>query len=687
MSSTNTDEGLDIDLSEETEKPRSGSYFSGTTKRQLSGRTAYIAIAIAAIAGLYHTVTPAPWVGVPGAFVHRPIHLVFMAVLVFFWYEAHTGESGDRIPWYDWLLVGITIPSVLYLAYAVEYGDFAARAGAPTTVDIVFGVLTILIVLEMTRRTTGIVLPIIAITFIAYAFLGPIMPGLLAHRGYGVERVVSHLYLSTEGVFGIPLGVSATFVVLFIIFGAFLEVTGIGDWFIDLAYGYTGRMAGGPAKTSVLASGFMASLNGSAVANTATTGAFTIPLMKRTGFDDHYAAAVESSASSGGQIMPPVMGAGAFIMAVWTGIPYVYIIAAAVIPALLYFLCVGMAVHFRAKKQGLEGRPKSELPDSWHLLKTGFHFTIPIIVLVVLLVQGYTAMLAGFVAIVLTVIVAIPLSAAKTFVRALGSGDTKTVQTMSYSAGETAVRAFDRGIRMTLVVAAACATAGIVVGVVTLTGLGLAFSSLVANLSGGVLIIGLVLTMIASIVLGMGLPTTAAYVVVAALGAPALMDLGVPELAAHLFIFYFAIISAITPPIMLAVFTASGIAESDPWRTGFTALGIALVGFIIPFLFVYGPELILMADPGAVTMAEAPTIALSVATAIVGVIALSASTQAYLFDDMSWPERAVLFVGALTLLAPGIMTDAAGLVVLGIIAGRQYTVANGGLPFVSGTNR
>ncbi len=687
MSSSNPNEGLDIDLSEETDESTRGSHFSGMTKRPLSGRIMHLAMAIAVVAGIYHTVTPAPWIGVPGAFIHRPIHLAFMAVLVFLWYESHTGESSGRVPWYDWLLVGITIPSVLYLAYAVEYGDFAARAGAPTTLDIVFGVLSILVVLEMTRRTTGIILPLIAITFIAYAFLGPVMPGLLAHRGYGVERVVSHLYLSTEGIFGIPLGVSATFVVLFIIFGAFLEVTGIGDWFIDLAYGYTGRMAGGPAKTSVLASGFMASLNGSAVANTATTGAFTIPLMKRTGFDDHYAAAVESSASSGGQIMPPVMGAGAFIMAVWTGISYVYIIAAAVIPALLYFLCVGMAVHFRAKKQGLEGRPKSELPDSWELLKTGVHFTIPIIALVVLLVQGYTAMLAGFVAIVLTVVVATPPSAVIAFLRALGSGDTQTARSMAATAAGTAVGAFDRGIRMTLVVAAACATAGIVVGVVTLTGLGLAFSSLVANLSGGVLIIGLVLTMIASIVLGMGLPTTAAYVVVAALGAPALMDLGVPELAAHLFIFYFAIISAITPPIMLAVFTASGIAESDPWRTGATALGIALVGFIIPFLFVYGPELILMADPASVTMGHVPAIALSVATAIVGVVALSASTQAYLFDDTSVPERLVLFAGALTLLAPGVATDAIGLAVVVVIAGRQYTVVNGGLPFVSGAKR
>lgn len=678
MSTKERDDGLGIDLSEADEPAiEEGSHFSGTARRTLSGRTKLLAVVLAVALGLYHTL--AAGFGVPGAYVNRPIHLAIMAALVFIWYESSTGQAGDRVPWYDWLLAAVAATSVLYLTYIIVYDDFAARAGTPTTLDLLFGALAVLMVLEMTRRTTGIILPTIGVSFIAYAYLGPIMPGLLAHRGYSLQRIVEHLYLGTEGLFGIPLGVSATFVVLFIIFGAFLEVTGIGDWFIDLAYGYTGRMAGGPAKTSVLASGFMASLNGSAVANTATTGAFTIPLMKRTGFDDHYSAAVESAASSGGQIMPPVMGAGAFIMAVWTGISYVEIIAAATIPALLYFLCVGMAVHFRAKKEGLEGVPKSELPDSRALLRDGFHFTIPIIVLVYLLVAGYTPMLAGFAAIVLTVIVAIPLSGAKRFAGAIGNGDVDSIQEMLVAAGTMGVRAFDRGIRMTLIVAAACATAGIVVGVVTLTGLGLVFSSLVANLSGGVLIIGLLLTMVAAIVMGMGLPTTAAYVVVAALGAPALIELGVGTLAAHLFIFYFAIISAITPPIMLAVFTASGIAESDPWKTGATALGLAIVGFIVPFLFVYGNELILIGSPGA--------IALGTVTAIVGVVGLSASTQGYLFTDASIPERLVLFAGALSLLIPGLMTDAVGIVLLGAVAARQYATVSEDAPLASAIGR
>jgi TRAP transporter 4TM/12TM fusion protein len=338
-----------------------------------------------------------------------------------------------------------------------------------------------------------------------------------------------------------------------------------------------------------------------------------------------------------------------------------------------------MAVHFRAKKEGLEGLPRSELPDSGKLLREGYHFTIPIIVLVYMLIAGYTPMLAGFAAIVLTVVVAIPLSATKRFAGAIRDGDIATVWEMLWATGDAGVRAFDRGVRMTIIVAAACATAGIVVGVVTLTGLGLVFSSLVANLSGGVLIIALLLTMVASIVMGMGLPTTAAYVVVAALGAPALTNLGVPTLAAHLFIFYFAIISAITPPIMLAVFTASGIAESDPWRTGATALGLAIVGFIVPFLFIYSPEIILQ---GTII-----TILLSTVTAIIGVIGLSASTQGYLLTDASVIERGLLFIGALALLLSGVMTDGLGLLLLATVASRQYVAVNGSMPFTAKVSR
>lgn len=663
--------GIDLTATDQTAASRRGTHLSGYGKRDLDGTLVATVVTILAVGlGAYHVVTA--YTGVPGAFTNRPIHLAVMMSLCFLVYGGWRGVAGKRVPWYDWLLAALSFPAVLYLAYAINYAGAAARAGSPTTADAVFGAVTLLLVLEMTRRTTGIILPIIASSFIAYAFVGPMMPGLLAHRGYGYERILSHLYMTTEGIFGIPLGVSATFVVLFIIFGAFLEVTGIGDWFIDLAYGVTGRLSGGPAKTSVLASGFMASLNGSAVANTATTGAFTIPLMKRTGFDDYYAAAVESSASSGGQIMPPVMGAGAFIMAVWTGISYADIIISATVPAMLFFLCVGMAVHFRAKKQGLKGLPKSQLPDSRTLLIYRFYYTLPIIVLVFMLVQGFTAMRAGFWAILLAIVVCVFPDRIRRLSDLRDPGSGESVGRLVKDSLGLLAAGLERGVRMTILVAAACATAGIVVGVVTLTGLGLKFSSLVASLSGGVVLIALVLTMLASILLGMGLPTTAAYVVVAALGAPALTQFGVDLLAAHLFIFYFAIISAITPPIMLAVFTASGIAESDPWRTGFAAINIASVGFIIPYMFVYGTELLLIGEP--------VDIAVSVVTAIVGVIALSASTQAYLLKGASLPERALLLVGALLMMFPHVPTDAVGVVVLGAVFVRQYVAVNAESP-------
>jgi len=661
MVSTDT-EGADISLTDKKPVATDGSHWSGTARRQLDGRTKLIAVSLAVIIGAYHVYTAGT--GVPGAFINRPVHLVFMASLVFIWYSPKLQTERTTVPWYDWLLVGLTAVSVFYLTYHMQYGELAGRAGSPLLQDIIVGIVGTLLVLEMARRMTGLILPIIAVGFMAYAYLGPYMPGLFAHRGYSLTRIISHLYLSTEGIFGLPLGVSATFVIVFIIFGAFLETTGIGDWFIDVAYGITGRLSGGPAKTSVLASGFMGSLSGSAVANTATTGAFTIPLMKRTGFDSEYAGAVESAASTGGQVLPPVMAAAAFIMAAWTGISYATIIAAAAIPALLYFLSVGFAVHFRAKKQGLKGLPASELPDARRLFISKIHYTIPLIALVYFLAEGFSAMLAGFYAIMFTLAVALSRRNLVDFGRAVTSGNVSETRTLTTRGISTVTRALDRGVQMTLVVAAACATAGIVVGVVTLTGLGLRFASLVSALAGDVILIALVLTMITSIILGMGLPTTAAYIVLAALGAPALTQMGVDLLAAHLFILYFGVMSSITPPIMLAVFAAAGIAESDPWRTGFQSVKIALVGFIIPYLFVYGNELLLVGSTTAIV--------LTTLTAAIGVIALASGLQSYLLTDLSRGERVLLCVGALVLLMPGVLTDVAGIVLLSGVVGYQY---------------
>lgn len=656
----------------ETDVQETGSLLRGTSKRKLSKTTKIIAMALAVAVGLYHVITA--YTGIPTAIINRPIHLAVLGSLIFIWYEATHGPPKNHVPWYDWVLVSLTMLSGAYVVYGVEYGGFVDRTVAPTIFDMVFGIITIFVVLEMTRRIAGIILPIISLGFLVYSYTGQIMPGLLAHGGYSIERIITHQYMTTEGIFGIPLGVSATYVVLFIIFGAFLEETGIGNWLIDLTYGFTGKMTGGPAKTSVFASAVMGTLSGAAVANTATTGAFTIPLMKRTGFGKRYAAAVESAASAGGQILPPIMGAGAFIMAVWTGIPYFEIIFAATIPALLYFLCVFLSVHFKAKKEGLEGRQKANLPDSTVMLKKDFLYLFPLVVLVYLLVAGYTPILAGFVAIVTTLIVSIPLSGVISTLNAFRRGEIQKLQTNVRVAIETVVRALDRGIQMTLIVAAACATAGIVVGVVTQTGIGLAFASIVSALSGGVLLLALLITMVTCIILGMGLPTTAAYVVVAALGAPALTQLGIEPLAAHMFIFYFAIFSTVTPPIMLTIFAASAIAESDPWRTAPLAVGIAIVGFIIPFAFVYGNELILI---GSTTQTL-----VGLLTAIIGVISISAATQGYLLSDLGGFYRAILFAMGILLIMPTYLLNVIGIAIFGLIIVIQY--AN--IPKTSGTS-
>lgn len=658
------DKTSEINLADSNKKAATtGSHWSGTAPRPIKGRTKLTAVFLAVVIGSYHLITAGT--GIPTALINRPIHLAFLGSLVFIWYESHTGEPKSYVPWYDWLLAALTYPAVLYVSWALSYNNLAARAGNPNSVDILFGLVALLLVFEITRRMTGIILPTLAAIFIVYAYTGPLWPMQLSHPGYSYERIVSHLYLSTNGLFGIPLDVSATYVVLFILLGAFLEVTGIGDWFIDLAYSVTGKMSGGPAKTSVIASSFMGSLNGSSVANTATTGAFTIPLMKRTGFKSRYAAAVESAASTGGQILPPIMGAGAFIMAAFTGISYSEIIIAASIPAMLYFGCILLSVHFRAKKEGLEGLPSSQLPDGKKLFKNGFHYLIPIIVLVYMLLTGWTAMTAGFVAIILTMVVAVPFDTLKRFGTALRRADTEETYHILESTVQKLIQALDRGIRMTLIVAAACATAGIVVGVVTLTGLGLVFSSLVTSLSGGTLFIALVITMIASVIMGMGLPATAAYIVVASLGAPALIELGVDTLPAHMFVFYFAILSAITPPVMLAVFTASGISESDPWNVAIDAVGLAIVGFLIPFAFVYGNELLLMGG----TM----TILLGVLTASIGVIAISGGIEGYLLKRATEIERLVLVICGLLLLMSGIATDIPALVGVIAVAARHYS--------------
>lgn len=573
------------------------------------------------------------------ALVQRPVHLALMAAIGLLSLHEARGDGADDgsappdrpHPAYiatSWLLVLLMAGAALHLVMGHE--SLVRRTGSPTAADLIWGAATVLVVLELTRRTVGWGLVAICLAALAYAFAGPWLPGLLAHRGYGSVRLLEQLYLSTEGIWGVPLGVSADFVYLFILFGAVLDVAGGGALFIALANRVAGRSRGGPAKTAAVASGLMGSLSGSAVANTVTTGAFTIPLMKRAGFSPQWAGAVEATASTGGQLMPPVMGAGAFILATWTNIPYVQVAVAALVPALLFYTALFFAIHFRAARMGIEPDPTAGSEPVGPRL----HLLIPLGVIVVFLGLGRSPMRAAFWGVV--------SAAAVTFLRASTRPSREDFERAVLAAGKGTVQ-----------VAAACAAAGIVVGVASLTGIGLRMSELIITLAGGQLLPALVLTALGSIVLGMGLPTTAAYVVLAALGAPALVDLGVPLLAAHLFIFYFGALSNVTPPVSLAAFAAAGIAGSSPMKTAFTGMGLAAAGFLVPFAFVYGPGLLLVGSVG--------TIVLAILTGLAGVLALSAAVVGWLRGPLSAFDRALLAAASIALVFPGVYTGAAGL--------------------------
>lgn len=579
------------------------------------------------------------------ALVQRPVHLAFMAALGFLGVglgagsrpDGAGGARGSAAVLRDAATAALILVAVAGCGYlVVQHDALVRRAGIATTADLLAGGATVLVVLELARRTTGWGLVAVALLALAYAFAGPYLPGILAHPGYSPGRVIEHLYLSTEGVWGVPLGVSADFVYLFVLFGALLDAAGGGALLIALAERIAGRTRGGPAKTAAVASALMGSISGSAVANVVTTGTLTIPVMKRAGFRPHFAAAVEAAASTGGQLMPPIMGAGAFILATWTNIPYARVALAALIPSLLYYAALLAAIHFRALKMGIApaagGRREPVLPRT--------HLLLPLLGIVALLALGRSPMRAAFWGVAATV-------AATFLARATRLDRARARAALVAAAGGT------------VQVAAACAAAGTVVGVATLTGIGLRVSELIVTLSFGQLPLALLLTALASIVLGMGLPTTAAYVVLAALGAPALAQFGVPPLAAHLFIFYFGCISNVTPPVALAAFAAAGIAGAPPIRTGAAAMLLAAAGFVVPFMFVYGPPLLLEGSPLEITVAFA--------TATAGVTALAAAAIGHARRPLAAWERALLTAAAVALIDPGLATDTFGLGALALV--------------------
>jgi TRAP transporter 4TM/12TM fusion protein len=561
--------------------------------------------------------------------------LALLLPLTFLLYPAGKTSPTNRATALDILMALAAVVTALYIGIW-DYDRIITRmiyVDPLTPWDWVFGVIIILLVLEATRRIIGVPMALVGVLSLVYAYLGPYLPARIAHPGFPLTQVLEHLYLTSEGIFGIPLGASATFIFLFVLFGAFLEKSGAGKFFIDLACGLAGGVRGGPAQVAVVTSALEGTVSGSAVANTIGSGTFTIPLMKSLGYKAHFAAAVEASASTGGQIMPPVMGVAAFILAEFVGIPYISVCVAALIPALLYFLAVGFMVDFEAAKLGLKGLPREMRPDLKKILREGLHLILPLFALIYFLVEGYTAFRAAFYAIVVVI--------ASSFLR--------KATRMSLS---SIVSALELGALNAIMVAVACASAGIIIGVISLTGLGVKFVALVVNFSQGILFLALPLVMLASLLLGMGVPTTAAYIMVAALAVPALVELGVDRLAAHLFAFYFACVSAITPPVAVAAYAGAGIARANPFLVGVTAVKLAIAAYVVPFMFVYGPALLFKGT--------AVEILTATVTACLGCYSLAGGVQGWLLGPATYPQRALLLVSALALIKPGYVTDAVG---------------------------
>lgn len=597
---------------------------------------------IALIIGIFHLYTST--VGVLESYLHRGVHLYAMLLVIFLVKPLKKDHQYHVVlRTLDIILLLLTL-SVGFYQSSQSY-QLLLRAGNPTSVDLLFGLLLIILVLEATRRTIGLPLTVVAAAFLLYVYFGPYMPRLISHAGYNLKEIISVQFLGTSGLFGMPLGVMSTYIIIFVIFGAILGETGAILFFNNLARSLVGHMTGGPAKISVVASGIMGSVSGSVVANVVTTGSFTIPMMRERGYHPVFAGAVEAAASTGGQIMPPIMGATAFLIAEFLNIPYVYVAFTAILPAFLYYISLGIVVHLEAVKYGLKNVPKSECPKTWGVLKEGGILLIPLILLTVLLIKGYTPMRAGMAGIGSLIIVVLYLNARKYGIK----------NGIGYAA-VSFIRGIQKGVLSAVGVTAATAAAGIIIGAVAQSGIGLRLTSLILNVAGGSLPLTLVLTGLACLILGMGMPTAGAYVIVATLGAPALVKLGVMPLAAHLFVFYMAMMSAVTPPVAVGAYAAAGITNSSAWNTGLVAFKIALVGFLIPFIIVYEPALILQGSVLAIIHVFI--------TSLVGVFCLALGLQGFLLRTMNWPERVVCIAGGLALINPSVFTDVFGLTVL-----------------------
>jgi TRAP transporter 4TM/12TM fusion protein len=589
--------------------------------------TAITAVAVAL--GFFHLYTG--YIGEFHPLAQRSVHLALVMFIGFLMFPA-----GKKTGIADWLPAVLSLAPSVYLIIA--YPLLEERMGAPVFSDLLAAAFLLIMIFELSRRSMGLPLPLISAIFLVYALFGVHLPGLLQHRGVTLERLLYYMYLTTEGIYGLPLGVMASFVFLFMLFGSFLVKSGAGAFVTDLANSLAGSRPGGPAKVAVVSSGIMGMFSGSAVANVVTTGAFTIPMMKKIGYPPHYAGAVEAVASTGGVIMPPVMGSVAFIMADMMGVPYREVVLAAFVPATLYYVSVYFQVHFAARRMGLVGQPRESLPKVKKVLGDGWPFLIPPLVLIFFLL--YLQMSPA-----LSSVYAI----GATFVVAMARPKTRLSPRETWGI-------FVDCARSTVSVSLACALAGVIIGVCLITGLAVKASANLTSLAGGSVFLMLVLAMISSLILGMGVTASVAYIIPAMMAVPVLVKAGIPDMAANMFVLYFAVLSYVTPPVALSAYAAAGIAGSDAGKTGWVAFRLALAGFIVPFVSVYSPALLLIGPPLSVLWA--------IGTALVGIFALALGVEGYLRRKLFLWERVLLGISGVLLIDPGVTTDIIGFVAL-----------------------
>lgn len=586
-------------------------------------------------------------IGAMEAVKFRAWHLGFLLILTFFLYPASNKKAGERLRPTTWDIVCIIVSLVSLGHLLLSYDTFIReRSGINTTLDLILGGLAIIMLFEASRRVAGKGLTIIAALFLFYNFFGAYIPGIFGHYGFSLDRVINVMFWGGQGVFGIALGVSATYIFVFVLFGAFLKNSGFTDFINDLALTIAGRSAGGPAKVAIFGSAFMGMVSGSAVGNVVTTGTVTIPLMKRTGFKARFAAAVEAVASTGGTIAPPVMGAAGFIMAQFLGLPYITVAIAAIVPAILYYVTLFMVVHFEAKNKGLSGISKENIPDAVKVFKERGHLIIPLIVLLVALFSGVTPLFAAVWALIATILAS-----------ALRKSTRMNLRTI--------LRSIEEGAKGAVGVGIACAIVGIVIGTISLTSIGLVLGNNVISLAGESVLLAAILTMVISIFLGMGVPVTAAYIIVAAIAVPILITMGVNPLAAHMFAFFYAALSAITPPVALASYAAAGIAGTNSTKVSFEATKLGIVGFILPYFFLFNPILLLQEGGVGETI-------LAVITAIIGAIALASAIKGRLFIKSNWLQRLAIAASGILLIYPGVYSAVLGITLFIGIGGIQY---------------